>query len=899
MSARRAINVVRSGEGGECIAYFPECAEMFARVSDAYDELVEALEEDLREVEAAHDKRSASVRIAESRIPDCIAAVRAGEVSTPREFLATKMGARELLKCCGIADEKLRRPKRAKRSRRALHPKTPAGSRGSDPSGHWSAGGAGGGGAVEASSAPEPAADDSLPFIARFVHGSEDSTDLDVIYVLPYMPKSGRARAFCDANPLENRNVITLTAKGTVASCFKGLADEVNNAAFRTFDLHSENFELEHGCPIREEVPRDVLAKISECVTSSLGLLIHGRNGAGRDIRREVKRALAARGLLPKLDCLQRIEFGALARAISIDARKQLVFKMAQTVALMAGEELYTKAEIADRWPDLEQFVYRDTDGAKREAEPVLQRIRDVLVEGARPLAAAEEERAGSHRETTARMLPGADISTLPEPDYPLTTVRLGVDIGGVLTAKVASGGRSEEPHGRRGARAGRGGRGRRRDGEAPEREDTIFGDDYLNAPSVPGALEGLKACIELLGVENVWIVSKAGVKVATRSLEWLEHNGFFGPGALDRSNVAFCLTREEKAGICARLGLTALVDDHAGCLAPCASLVKAGKMSQLLLFGGSSEQARSTGPAVTAVSAWEQLPDLLRAGIEARRVEDVSTAAAARSAAPPVPPPSALVRMPSGELPLRFGIDIGGVLLQKSERPRKGDKPRRKGGRRGAGRSGRRHDRHGGGDDDGAAAEGGAGGGEVEDTSFFGGNYLKSPAEDEAVETIAKAVELLGPENVWIVSKASRKVANMSVEWMEANDFFGRTGMLREQLVFCLLRGEKAGLCEKLGITVMIDDHHECLAPMVPLVASRTMRRLLWYKPRPRAVAAATGGAGGAGQSDARGKKDGAAALGEGLASGAVAVVQHWREALSLLTEERERDAKAAAAGK
>ena len=52
------------------------------------------------------------------------------------------------------------------------------------------------------------------------VHGSEDSLDLDVVYVVPVMPAVRDCHAFCADDPDENRNLVVLR-DGVVVDCFK------------------------------------------------------------------------------------------------------------------------------------------------------------------------------------------------------------------------------------------------------------------------------------------------------------------------------------------------------------------------------------------------------------------------------------------------------------------------------------------------------------------------------------------------------------------------------------------------------------------------------------------------------------------------------------------------------
>ena len=146
--------------------------------------------------------------------------------------------------------------------------------------------------------------------------------------------------------------------------------------------------------------------------------------------------------------------------------------------------------------------------------------------------------------------------------------IRLGVDIGGVIVAKYglewqcACHARGVSPCGTCVLGYCRG------DGS---QDTSFFSDNYLRTPAVVGVVEGLAACVrrglvgffvvrrvyadgnmwgaqvEMLGAENVVIVSKAGRKIAAKSLEWMAHNEVLSRTGVLESNIHFCRTREEK----------------------------------------------------------------------------------------------------------------------------------------------------------------------------------------------------------------------------------------------------------------------------------------------------------------------------------------------------------------
>lgn len=98
-------------------------------------------------------------------------------------------------------------------------------------------------------------------------------------------------------------------------------------------------------------------------------------------------------------------------------------------------------------------------------------------------------------------------------------------------------------------------------------------------------------------------------------------------------------------------------------------------------------------------------------------------------------------------------------------------------------------------------------------DTSFFSPNYLRTSAVPGVFEGIRRLVDVVGTDNVFIVSKATDPTAERSREWLLHHDFYKRTGMKAENVFFCHERKDKAPICARLGITHFIDDKLEVLS--------------------------------------------------------------------------------------
>ena len=157
---------------------------------------------------------------------------------------------------------------------------------------------------------------------------------------------------------------------------------------------------------------------------------------------------------------------------------------------------------------------------------------------------------------------------------------RLGVDIGGVLIARV------------------------------DHRSDTsFFGDNYLDTPAVPGAVAALRRLAEGRFGENVFLVSKGGARTERRTREWLCQNLIYARTGLSPERLHFCRKRHEKAPICEALGITHFVDDRLEVLGYLESVPH-----RYLFDPDPSEVAANLRhlPGVIPVETWEAIVDEL-----------------------------------------------------------------------------------------------------------------------------------------------------------------------------------------------------------------------------------------------------------------------------------------------
>jgi hypothetical protein len=106
----------------------------------------------------------------------------------------------------------------------------------------------------------------------------------------------------------------------------------------------------------------------------------------------------------------------------------------------------------------------------------------------------------------------------------------------------------------------------------------------------------------------------------------------------------------------------------------------------------------------------------------------------------------------------------------------------------------------------DGSAHPGGG------DTAFFAGDedtMLATPEMPGAVAAIARLVPRFHGR-VWLVSKCGPRVQARTRRWLAGHDFFRRTGLPPDHVLFCRARPEKRLYCERLALTHFVDDHPE-----------------------------------------------------------------------------------------
>lgn len=180
-----------------------------------------------------------------------------------------------------------------------------------------------------------------MNIVGSYIYGSEDSTDVDIAYIVDELPSLQECKKFCSSDKNENRNLITID-NGIITKCYKGTIDELNNAILDTYNLHKQTTEL----LINRKVNRDIPLKLIRSIRAMLSHLSRSQ------YRKEIKLALRSNWTtrLETLDNirLETIDFDNLNNNMSKeDILKIFAFQIGQCRPLiLANKEYYTKSEI-------------------------------------------------------------------------------------------------------------------------------------------------------------------------------------------------------------------------------------------------------------------------------------------------------------------------------------------------------------------------------------------------------------------------------------------------------------------------------------------------------------------------------------------------------------------------
>ena len=79
-------------------------------------------------------------------------------------------------------------------------------------------------------------------------------------------------------------------------------------------------------------------------------------------------------------------------------------------------------------------------------------------------------------------------------------------------------------------------------------------------------------------------------------------------------------------------------------------------------------------------------------------------------------------------------------------------------------------------------------------------------------INVVHGIVKHFGPHNVFVVSKADESLKKGIRAWFDRNNFFQRTHLPVENVIYCKARKNKAIVCQEKGITQFIDHRREVL---------------------------------------------------------------------------------------
>jgi hypothetical protein len=239
-----------------------------------------------------------------------------------------------------------------------------------------------------------------LPYV---IHGSEDSIDRDVIYLINAMPKNKNlVHEFVNEDTKrENRNLAVLDEElGVIVDCYKGTPDAINNQIADTFHLH---VQMMKECPVRVRITRNVPLKVTRSIRQLIGFVAQVLHHFPTDsalygqYHGPIKTALKSKNFMARLECLSTLDYVHIFKEnIDIKIFKSLGFQFAQTKAMLENNlELYSKKTVSEYDTRLEPVMYRREDIITKSLEYYLSlfnEYRDWLVQRLSAVQVAQDK---------------------------------------------------------------------------------------------------------------------------------------------------------------------------------------------------------------------------------------------------------------------------------------------------------------------------------------------------------------------------------------------------------------------------------------------------------------------------------------------------------------------------
>lgn len=212
--------------------------------------------------------------------------------------------------------------------------------------------------------------------------GSENSTDVDVVFFIENMPETIGERLLLSKiyseliAPIFPEKVINanlaVCENGRLACVYKGTTDELNNSLFLTYANHKQ----QHPNQITRLLKRDIDLKFLRSARMVLSFL------SKTEYREAVKKALKG-DLNDKIEVLNSIDFTSISyfgkEKDSKGILKSIAFQFGQSILLHEESEVYTKNQIGTRFPELKKYLDRAESPGLKSLQNVLEEFVAIL----------------------------------------------------------------------------------------------------------------------------------------------------------------------------------------------------------------------------------------------------------------------------------------------------------------------------------------------------------------------------------------------------------------------------------------------------------------------------------------------------------------------------------------
>lgn len=200
--------------------------------------------------------------------------------------------------------------------------------------------------------------------LSYYRFGSEDSTDVDILIDHPEAKgvESDKELIGLLGGKLSkikdwNANIIKIEKGLVIASIpSKGSVDAVHNSLFDTYKLHQQKFPF----PLVGRQNRNVLLAVVKCVKV---LMFTFKTGAKKDYyKKELSPVLLTGSFQDYFDKIPGLDFSAPLLNTperNLGLYKSLIFRIAQTISLIDGTEIYTKSHLKSLYQDTTPIIDR------------------------------------------------------------------------------------------------------------------------------------------------------------------------------------------------------------------------------------------------------------------------------------------------------------------------------------------------------------------------------------------------------------------------------------------------------------------------------------------------------------------------------------------------------------